>query len=82
MHEATFDAVQYLPAAHFAHAVAPGVVPVLVFDPALQLVHAAFDDFEYLPATHSLQEVAPTDEPVFVIEPAGQSKQFDMALCA
>ena len=33
-HDATFDAVEYLPATHGAQALAPALVPVSVTDPA------------------------------------------------
>ena len=36
MQAATFEAVEYLPAAHAVQVDAPGLVPVLVIDPAAQ----------------------------------------------
>ena len=51
VHEATFDDVEYLPAAHSLHLVAPPAVPVFVIDPASHaLQSAAFVD--PLPATY------------------------------
>ena len=35
VHEATFDAVEYSPAAHAVHELAPAAVPVFVIDPAI-----------------------------------------------
>ena len=40
VHDPTFDAVEYLPASHSVHAVAPAAVPVFVFEPAAQAIHA------------------------------------------
>ena len=34
MHDATFDAVEYLPAPHAVHAVAPDSAPLSVIEPA------------------------------------------------
>ena len=39
MQEATFDAVEYFPVAHFEQVFAPVLVPVLVIDPAGQAMH-------------------------------------------
>jgi len=59
--------VEYLPAAHRLHAVAPAVDPVSVIDPAPHAVQsAAFVEplsATYLPASQSMH-----DEPVDVIE--------------
>ena len=78
VHEATFDSVEYLPAAHWLHVVAPAAEPVFVIDPAPQPMHdATFDAVEYLPATHGVQFVAPVATPVSVLEPAAQSEQYD-----
>ena len=33
-HDATFEAVEYLPPSHFSHLIAPAPVPVFVTDPA------------------------------------------------
>jgi hypothetical protein len=77
----------YLAAAHGAHAIveavldwpaaqtvqldAPTLASVLVYEPALQLEHAAtFDAVEYCPAAHAVQLLAPLPVPVFVREPA------------
>ena len=71
MHDPTFDAVEYLPASHAEHDVAPGFVPVLVFEPAAHSVHAAtLDAVEYEPAAHAVHVVAPVLLPVSVIDPA------------
>ena len=81
MHDGTVDAVEYLPAAHSVHELAPALAPVFVMDPALQSVHdATFDAVEYLPAPHALHAVAPVAAPVLVIEPATHSEQNDLPL--
>ena len=72
----TFDAVEYSPAAHAAHELAPGRDPLLVIDPAAQSEHdATFDAGEYLPATHAVHFFARGKEPVLVIEPAAHASQ-------
>ena len=77
----------YLAAAHRAHAIveavldwpaaqgvqldAPTLSSVLVYDPVVQLEHAAtFDAVEYCPAAHAMQLLAPVPVPVSVREPA------------
>ncbi len=81
MHDATFDVVEYLPAAHSRHELAPALVPVFVIEPALQSMHDAMVDVvEYLPAAHAVHVVAPAVAPVFVIDPAAQSEQYDLPL--
>ena len=76
MHEATFDAVEYLPTAHAVHVVPPVLVPASVIEPAAQSVHVeSVDFFEYLPAAHSSHVVAPALMPVLVIEPARHALQ-------
>jgi hypothetical protein len=40
MHESKTDAVEYLPAPHSAHELAPVLAPVLVIEPAVHSVHA------------------------------------------
>ena len=76
VHDATFDAIVNLPAAHSVHEVAPVLVPAFVIDPAAQVVHdATFDAVEYLPAAHAVHAVAPVDAPVSVIEPATHTLQ-------
>ena len=48
MHDDIFEAVEYVPAKHAVQVVAPALVPVFVFDPALQVVHdATFEAVEY-----------------------------------
>ena len=75
-HEATFDAVEYLPTAHAVHVVAPALVPASVIEPAAQSIHVkSVDFFEYLPAAHSSHVVAPALVPVLVIEPARHALQ-------
>ena len=79
VHVSTFDAVEYMPAAHAAHELAPGREPLFVIEPAAQSMHdAMFDAVEYLPATHAVQFVAPADKPVSVIDPAAHSEQYDL----
>ena len=71
MHAATFDAVEYLPAAHAVHIVAPAAGPVFVIEPALHVAHdESVDTVEYLLGPHSVHVVAPVPLPLFVIEPA------------
>ena len=81
VHDAMFDAVEYLPAAHSVHAVAPVAVPVFVIEPAAQSVHeATLELVEYLPALHGVQVFAPALVPVSVIDPAAHSEQYDLPL--
>ena len=81
MHDATLDAVEYLPAAHSVHVVAPVLVPVLVIEPGMHSVHdATLEAAEYLPTAHAVHVVAPASEPVSVIEPAAHSEQYDFAV--
>ena len=78
VHEATFDAVEYLPTVHAVHIVAPSAEPVFVIEPAAQVVHdATLDASEYVPAPHDVQLAAPVAAPVSVIEPAWQLSQYD-----
>ena len=47
VHDASVDAVEYLPTAHAVHVVAPAFLPVLVTEPAAQILHApTFDAVE------------------------------------
>ena len=63
----TFDAAEYLPAAHSLHVMAPVEVPVFVMEPDAHKIHAAtFDAVEYFPASHGVHVVAPALIPVFV----------------
>ena len=79
VHDATFEATEYLPAPHSVHELAPALVPVFVIEPAPQSEHdAASDAVEYLPAAHAAHAVAPAAEPVSVIEPAAHSEQNDL----
>jgi hypothetical protein len=76
MHESKTDAVEYLPAPHSAHRLAPVLAPVLVIEPALHAAHdATFDAFEYVPAAHAIHELAPTSVPMSVCEPAKHTLQ-------
>ena len=67
----TFDSVEYVPASHTLHAVAP--VPVLpVMEPAGQAVHVSvFEAAEYVPGVHTLQACAPAPA-LPVMEPEEQ----------
>ena len=68
MHDITFDAVEYRPAAHSVHATAPVLVPAFVIEPAEQSIHAAtFEAVEYLPAAHAKHSFAPEALPVSVL---------------
>ena len=70
VHEATFDAVEYLPTAHAVHVVPPVLVPASVIEPAAQSMHdGTFDFVEYLPSAHAVHALAPALVPVLVIEP-------------
>ena len=80
-HADTSDAVEYVPARHFVHMVAPSAGPVFVTEPAAHSVHDATSDaVEYLPALHDVQLAAPASAPVSVIEPAWQPSQYDWPL--
>ena len=69
VHDATAEIVEYLPALHSAHVVAPALVPVFVIEPALQSVHeASVDAVEYLPAAQAVHAVAPTAVAVSVCQ--------------
>ena len=79
MHNATLDAVEYLPAAHSRHELAPALAPVFVIDPAPQSLHdATFDAVEYLPAAHPVHAMAPANAPALVIDPAAHAVQYDL----
>ena len=76
MHAATSDAVEYLPAPHAVHVVAPSLLPVSVIDPAAHVMHESTSDaVEYSPAAHAIHERAPAVVPVSVIEPATHTLQ-------
>jgi hypothetical protein len=78
MHDDTSDAVEYFPAPHSAHELAPVLVPVLVIEPALQMLHsAALELVEYLPLLQAVQFFAPETVPVSVIEPNKHGRQYD-----
>jgi hypothetical protein len=72
----TLDAVEYFPATHSVHSVAPELAPLLVIEPTPHGVHAAtFDAFEYVPAAHVIHELAPTTVPMLVRDPAKHTLQ-------
>ena len=79
MHDVLFEAVEYLPAAHAVHVVAPVVLPVFVIEPAAHAMHVAtFDAVEYLPAAHPVHAMAPANAPALVIDPAAHAVQYDL----
>ena len=79
MHAAVAEVVEYLPAAHSVHELAPALAPVFVIDPAPQSVHdTTAEVVEYLPAAHAVHIVAPVNRPLLVIEPATHSEQNDL----
>ena len=68
--------MEYFPATHSVHSVAPELLPLLAIEPAPHAVHdATFDAFEYLPAAHAIHELAPTAVPMSVRDPAKQTLQ-------
>ena len=76
MHAATLDAVEYFPATHSVHSVAPELAPLLVIEPAPHGVHdATVDALEYVPATHAIHELAPAAVPKLVRDPAKHTLQ-------
>jgi hypothetical protein len=76
MHAATLDAVEYFPATHSVHSVAPELAPLLVIEPAPHGVHSAtFDALEYVPAAHAIHELAPTSVPMSVRDPTKHTLQ-------
>ena len=73
---AAAEVVEYLPAAHSTHELAPAAEPVFVIDPAAQSMHEPTSDaVEYLPAPHAVHVVAPVPVPASVIEPAAHVMQ-------
>ena len=73
MQAATLEAVEYFPAGHAMHVVAPAAAPVSVMDPAVQSVQAAtLEAEEYFPLTHGVHAVAPVAAPVSVMDPGAQ----------
>ena len=83
MHAETLDAVEYLPAAHSTHELAPPKDPVFVIEPAPHPMHdESVDTVEYLPAPHAVHAVAPAADPVSVIDPAAHSEQYDLPSAA
>ena len=66
--------VEYCPAVHSVHILAPASVPLLVIQPARQLVHeGCFGVVANLPASHLVHDSAPLA--FSVIEPGRHSKQ-------
>ena len=60
VHVATADTVEYLPALHSLHELAPPSMPVFVTEPGVHGVHAATSDaLEYSPAAHAVHDDAP-----------------------
>ena len=60
LHDATFDAVENLPASHSVHVVAPSLEPVSVIEPASHGMQAVeLSSSTYLPPGHAAQLVAP-----------------------
>ena len=56
IHDATVDAVEYLPAAHGVQLVAPAATPVSVIEPAAQVEQYDWPRVVwYLPGSHALQ---------------------------
>ena len=73
MQAATLEAVEYFPAGHAMHVVAPAAAPVSVMDPAVQSVQAAtLEAEEYFPLTHGVHAIAPVATPVLVMDPGAQ----------
>jgi hypothetical protein len=73
------DAIEYLPAPHSVHELAPLPLPVFVIDPAWHVEHtAALETVEYSPAPHSVQLLAPELAAVLVMEPAKHSRQYEL----
>ncbi len=81
MHDEPVDVIEYLPAAHALHAIAPAAVPVSVIDPAPHSMHELVAEVaEYLPAAHAVHVVAAALLPVSVIEPALHGEQYTPAV--
>jgi hypothetical protein len=76
MHDSVADVIEYFPAKHAVHKLAPELAPLLVIEPAPHAVHAAtFDPLEYVPAAHAIHELAPAAVPVSVRDPAKHTLQ-------
>ena len=84
VHELTFDAAEYLPAAHRLHAVAPALVPMSVIDPAAHSAQSSIlvDPLPatYLPAPQLIHdesvgaaEYLPAAHAVHVVAPAASA---------
>ena len=57
-HDGTFDAVEYLPAAHAVHVVAPVLLPLFVIEPASHMMQSLNPVVPtYIPATHATQRL-------------------------
>ena len=79
MHAFTADTVEYLPALHSPHELAPTLVPVFVIEPASHCSHDVLPATpEYLPAWQSLQastddaEYCPAAHAVHVVAPSAE----------
>ena len=56
VHDATLEAVEYLPAAHGVHTFAPTLAPLSVIEPAAHSEQNDLPPFDwYLPGSHALQ---------------------------
>ena len=76
VHDELIDAVEYLPAAHSVHIVAPAADPLSVIDPAAHVMHdATIELVEYIPAAQAVHDFAPAAVPVLVIEPGTHTLQ-------
>ena len=77
VHEATFDAVEYLPASHAVHVVAPALVPVSVIEPAAHVMQSvsAVEPVAptYSPTGHPMQSAAAAEPDTATYLPAPQS---------
>jgi hypothetical protein len=80
-HDDTADAIEYFPAAHSVHELAPLPLPVFVIEPVSQVVHGASElgSAEYMPAAHATHEIAPVADPVSVMDPAKHGRQYELS---
>ena len=80
MHDATLEAVEYLPAAHGVHAFAPAPLPVSVIEPAAQSEQYDLPPPDwYLPGSHASHLAASVVDEVC---PAGHVLQVCVELSA
>ena len=80
VHAPTFDFVEYFPAEHLVHVVAPVLVPLFVIEPAPHAIQPVVELVEYRPAKHGVHASAPGVVPVLVIEPGEHSWHWDAPL--